>query len=277
MVKVSRVTSNNDSANKNKKKNKKKINPNAIAMKVKAPATKPNPFETIWSRRKFDILGKKRKGEERRIGLARTLAIEKRKKTLLKDYERSGKSSVFVDKRIGEQNEELGEFDKAILRSQREMRVKLGKKSRYNLSDGEDDEFEIQDGSLYPERDDFEDEVPFDDEDGEATEAEKRSVILKQLSAHGTPGSHATGLEGEENRQKSKKEVYDEIISKSKFFKAEKAKDKEENDQLIKKLDEQFTSVQSSLAQPNQMNVVKDVTGKSINHVNFSKVAPDQV
>ena len=48
-----------------------------------------------------------------------------RNKTLLKDYERSGKSSVFVDKRIGEQNEELGEFDKAILRSQREMRVIL--------------------------------------------------------------------------------------------------------------------------------------------------------
>ncbi|KAJ0865918.1 putative nucleolar protein [Helianthus annuus] len=46
-------------------------------------------------------------------------------------------------------------------------------------------------------------------------------------------------------RQKSKKEVYDEIIYKSKFFKAEKAKDKEENDQLIKKLDEQFTSLHS--------------------------------
>lgn len=30
---------------------------------------------------------------------------------------------MFVDKRIGEQNEELGEFDKAILRSQRERRV----------------------------------------------------------------------------------------------------------------------------------------------------------
>ncbi|GJR14855.1 nucleolar protein 14 [Tanacetum coccineum] len=45
-----------------------------------------------------------------------------RKNTLLKDYKSSGKSSVFVDKRIGEQNEELGEFDKKILRSQREMR-----------------------------------------------------------------------------------------------------------------------------------------------------------
>ncbi|CAI9260120.1 unnamed protein product [Lactuca saligna] len=274
MVKISRPTSNNDSAAK-KKKNKKKINPNAIAMKVKAPVAKPNPFETIWSRRKFDILGKKRKGEERRIGLARSIAIEKRKKTLLKDYERSGKSSVFVDKRIGEQNEELGEFDKAILRSQREMRVKLSKKSKYNLSDGEEDEFEIQDDRLYPERDDFEDEVPFDEEDGDATEAEKRSLILKQLSANGTPSAHGTGVEGEENRQKTKKEVYDEIISKSKFFKAEKAKDKEENDQLIKKLDEQFTSL-SSKSISNQMNVVNDVTSKNIMNMNSSKVETDQ-
>ncbi|KAI3693885.1 hypothetical protein L1987_76840 [Smallanthus sonchifolius] len=253
MVKILRPNGDTD---KKKKKNNKKINPNAVAMKVKAPATKPNPFETVWSRRKFDILGKKRKGEERRIGLARSLAIDKRKKTLLKDYERSGKSSVFVDKRIGEQNEDLGEFDKAILRSQRELRVKLSKKSRYNLSDGEEDEYEDQEGSLYPERDDFDDEVPFDEEDEEAAEAEKRSVILKQLSAAGTPGTHATEPDGE--RQKSKKEVYDEIISKSKFFKAEKAKDKEENDQLIKKLDEQFTSLQN------------------IKYVNASKVEPNQ-
>ncbi|KAL4556610.1 hypothetical protein LXL04_039268 [Taraxacum kok-saghyz] len=271
MVKISRATSNSESGSKKKKKNKKKMNPNAIAMKMKAPVTKPNnPFETIWARRKFDILGKKRKGEERRIGLARSLAIEKRKKTLLKDYERIGKSSVFVDKRIGEQNEELGEFDKAILRSQREMRMKLSKKSRYNLSDGEDDEFETQDFSLYPERDDFEDEVPFDDQDGDANEAQKRSVILKQLSAHGTPGAHATGLEGEENRQKTKKEVYDEIISKSKFFKAEKARDKEENDLLIKKLDEQFTSLSS------KVQVVNDLKSKDIKNVNSSKVEPDE-
>ncbi|XP_076917680.1 uncharacterized protein LOC143577842 [Bidens hawaiensis] len=245
MVKVIRASSsgtNGDTKNK-KNKNKKKINPNAVAMKVKAPENKPNPFETIWSRRKFDILGKKRKGEERRIGLARSLAIEKRKKTLLKDYERSGKSSVFVDKRIGEQNEDLGEFDKAILRTQREMRVKLSKKSKYNLSDGEEDEYEDQEGGLYPERDDFDDEIPVDEEDEEAAEAHKRSVILKQLSADGTPGSHATESSGE--RQKTKKEVYDEIISKSKFFKAEKAKEKEENDELIKKLDEQFISLQN--------------------------------
>ena len=42
---------------------------------------------------------------------------------MLKEYEESGKSSVFMDKRIGEQNEQLGEFDKAIIRSQRERQV----------------------------------------------------------------------------------------------------------------------------------------------------------
>lgn len=41
----------------------------------------------------------------------------------MKEYEQSGKASVFVDKRIGEENEGLEEFDKAILRSQRERQV----------------------------------------------------------------------------------------------------------------------------------------------------------
>lgn len=56
-----------------------------------------------------------------------------RKKTLLKDYERSGKSSVFVDKRIGEENEDLGEFDKAILRTQRELRVIVFLRVKYHF------------------------------------------------------------------------------------------------------------------------------------------------
>lgn len=41
----------------------------------------------------------------------------------MKEYEQSNKSSVFVDKRIGEHNDELDEFDKAIRRSQRERLV----------------------------------------------------------------------------------------------------------------------------------------------------------
>lgn len=41
----------------------------------------------------------------------------------MKEYEQSAKSSMFVDKRIGENDEGLGEFDKAIMRSQRVRQV----------------------------------------------------------------------------------------------------------------------------------------------------------
>jgi nucleolar protein 14 len=75
MAKLSNPASTDANSSKKSKKKRNKSGPNAVAMKVQAP--KPNPFETIWSRRKFDILGKKRKGEERRIGLARSLAVEK--------------------------------------------------------------------------------------------------------------------------------------------------------------------------------------------------------
>ncbi|KAE8687351.1 Adenine nucleotide alpha hydrolases-like superfamily protein isoform 1 [Hibiscus syriacus] len=264
---------------KTKKKATKKSGPDAISMKLKAP--KANPFETIWSRRKFDILGKKHKGEERRIGLARSLAIQKRKKTLLKEYEQSTKSSVFVDKRIGEQDDDLGEFEKGILRSQRERQLKFGKKSKFNLSDGEEDEFDAQDLGSLPERDDFENEMLSDDDN---EDDEKRPAILKQLNVHGVQSLSEGGLmEGEENKHKSKKEIMEEVILKSKFFKAQKARDKEENEQLMEELDKDFTSlVQSkvllSLTEPAKMNALKALLNKSIpdEHVKKEEIPATQ-
>ncbi|KAK3222810.1 hypothetical protein Dsin_009835 [Dipteronia sinensis] len=258
-----------------KKPNKKKKNsgPKSVAMKNKASKADNNPFETIWSRRKFDILGKKRKGEEVRIGLSRSLAIQKRTNTLLKEYEQTGKSSVFLDKRIGEQNNTLGEFDKAIMRSQRQRQLKSNKKSKYNLSDGEDDELGIPGLGPLSERDDFEDDMLSDEDnydDREADGRDKRSNVLKQLNAHNAYNPTERDLtEGEENKHKSKKEVMEEVILKSKYFKAQKAKDKEENVQLMEELDKTFSSlVQSeallSLTEPGKMNALKALVNKDI-------------
>ncbi|XP_057961275.1 uncharacterized protein LOC131153166 [Malania oleifera] len=259
----------NSSNTRKKKKKSKKSGPDAVAMKLKTP--KDNPFETIWSRRKFDILGKKRKGEEHRVGLARSRAIEKRKKTLLKEYEQSGKSSVFLDKRIGEQNDALGEFDKAIMRSQVERQLKLNKKSRYNLSDGEEDELDIQGLGSFLERDDFEDEIqPDDDDDTENAGTEKKSAILKHVGAYNVQEPLVMGsMEGEDQKHKSKKDVMEEIISKSKYYKAQKAKDKEENEQFIEQLDKNFTSLTQSagllsLTQPSKMSSLRALVGKGI-------------
>ncbi|KAJ6720992.1 NOP14 [Salix viminalis] len=215
-------SSSSDTKSKKKKKNSRTA-PNSVAMKASAASkgntNTNNPFETIWSRRKFDILGKKRKGEELRLGLSRFRAMEKRKKTLLKEYEESGKSSVFMDKRIGEQNEQLGEFDKAIIRSQRERQLK-NKKSKYNLSDGEEeDEFGISNLGSLSGLDDFEDEILSDDDgdDADADGTRKKPAISRQLNAHGLPQD---AVDGEENKPKTKKEVMQEVILKSKFFKA---------------------------------------------------------
>ncbi|KAJ8760420.1 hypothetical protein K2173_015087 [Erythroxylum novogranatense] len=253
------------SGDANSKKKRKTTGPKAASMKIKAPSD--NPFEVIWSRRKFDILGKKRKGEERRIGLARSRAIQKRKNTLLKEYEKSAKCSVFVDKRIGENNGELGDFEKGIMRSQREHQLKLKKQSKYNLSDGE--EADILDAAglgPFSERDDFEDEMLSDDDqvEEETDEAQKKLAILKGINVH-DPSS----MEGEENKHKTKKEVMEEVILKSKFFKAERAREKEENEHLMEQLDKSFSSlVQSqvllSLTQPGKMNALKALANKEI-------------
>ncbi|KAI9169402.1 hypothetical protein LWI28_011879 [Acer negundo] len=267
MAKTDKTTNMKSKPNKKKKKNS---GPKSVAMKNKASKADNNPFETIWSRRKFDILGKKRKGEEVRIGLSRSLAIQKRTNTLLKEYEQTGKSSVFLDKRIGEQNNTLGEFDKAIMRSQRQRQLKSSKKSKYNLSDGEDDELGIPGLGSLSERDDFEDDMLSDDDnydDREADGRDKRSNVLKQLNAHNPAERDLT--EGEENKHKSKKEVMEEVILKSKYFKAQKAKDKEENEQLMEELDKTFSSlVQSeallSLTEPGKTNALKALVNKDI-------------
>ncbi|XP_047971513.1 nucleolar protein 14 isoform X2 [Salvia hispanica] len=256
------MAKNSSTGSAKKKKSKGKINKklsslNSDSKKIKGP--KENPFENIWSRRKFTILGKKRKDEERRrIGLSRSLAIQKRQKTLLKEYEQSTKSSTFVDKRIGEQNEGLEEFDKAILRSQRERQLKLKKKSKFNLSDGEEDNFEIQGGGYFPGRDDFEDDEPFygDDYDDDLPVGQNR-----QFDSHEAEGEPVSGSAEEQNRPKTKKEVMEDIIFKSKFFKAQKAKEKEESEQFTEQLDKDFASlVQSeallSLTQPNKMSAL---------------------
>jgi hypothetical protein len=54
--------------------------------------------------------------------------VPQRENTLLKEFEESAKSSVFHDRRIGETDDALPEFDKAVLRQQRERLVCCAKR-----------------------------------------------------------------------------------------------------------------------------------------------------
>ncbi|KAL6599524.1 hypothetical protein ACP70R_045661 [Stipagrostis hirtigluma subsp. patula] len=264
---------------KGKGKKKGKNGPAKVAMKARGAAEeRSNPFEAIWSRRKFDVLGKKRKGEERRIARSRSEAIRKRENTLLKEFEESAKSSVFHDRRIGERDDTLPEFDKAILRQQRERLAKLTRESKYNLSDEDEDEINIHDGHMLSEKDDFDEEVPLDDE---SDDEGKMVLSKKRLSLQGSDRPSETDLPEEAHGHKSKKEVMMEIISKSKFYKAQKAKEREEDEHLVDKLDSDFASLAQtqallSLTESTKVKVYKNnsstgLTGKEI----FNKAKPD--
>ncbi|ERN17817.1 hypothetical protein AMTR_s00047p00175730 [Amborella trichopoda] len=187
-----------------------------------------------------------------------------RKKTLLKEYKQSGKSSIFLDKRIGERDENLGEFDKAILRFQRERQTQLKRKSRYNLSDGEVDDLAIPPTGALSTHDDFEDQIS-EDGDEDAT-GEDANISIHQNNER-TP-LEMSSLPEDENRQKTRKEVMEEIISKSKFYKAEKAQQKEDDENLMDKLNTDFTSLAQSdgflsLLQPTKMQALKAILNKS--------------
>ncbi|MCE3217153.1 hypothetical protein HAX54_010666 [Datura stramonium] len=224
------------------------------------------------------------RAEQRRIGEARSSATKRCKCDTLKEYEQSAKSSMFVDKRIGENDEGLGEFDKAILRSQRETgiarstiirfsmhieqvvssglfvrdkclhvytNVKL-KKNKYNLSDEDEEDFKLR---LFLGRDDFDDEVPFD-EDDEYYGRDDKSAILGQLDSHGSQNAQAGPVEAEEN--------------------AQKAKDREENDELTEQLDKDFTSLVNSkallsLTQPDKINALKALVNRNVSVGNVKK------
>ncbi|XP_020598862.1 nucleolar protein 14 isoform X2 [Phalaenopsis equestris] len=237
------------SVKKKKKGGKKRhlFGPMVASMKA-SKSLRPNPFETIWSRRKFDILGKKKsKGEEVRIGLSRSLAIEKRKKTLMKEYEECSKSAKFIDRRLGEKDDTLLEFDKAIMRLQRERQSKLKRMSKYNLSDEEED-FTVPQAHLLSELDDFDEQLPLDndEDDGIAGVPE----LPRNLQSHDSLENELHDVT--EMRRKSNKQAYAEVIAKDKYFKAKKAEEREEINReiaalnkLTDELDERLISLNS--------------------------------
>lgn len=108
----------------------------------------------------------------------------------------------------------------------------MGKKRKYNLSDGEEDDFELQDVNSLAEMDDFEDEIlPDDNDDAETAETAStpvffifsfccclicfvflrwlpsvtgKELILKHINAQAVQSSlDRNSLEGEENVRSS--------------------------------------------------------------------------
>lgn len=207
-----------------------------------------NPFEVRENKRqKQVVLNRKTKGSQRNVALARALAHEKRKRTLLKDYQTATKSSLFQDRRFGENNTQMTEEEKILAR----FKHSRSKKTIYNLPDPHHStnqhslthlgqslstsDAANKDASFWTDHTDDHRELEPDPPKLDPV------ALMEQLKTWSSDGT-----------KKSKKQVMEEVIAKAKLFKMERQREKEHDNEQRDRLDEMFNNL---LSQPGLFNV----------------------
>ncbi|KAK4128807.1 Nop14-like protein [Parathielavia appendiculata] len=221
-----------------------------------------NPFQFKTNARgpKFEVTTNKPTNDRAamaikgRPGLAKAMGEERRRQTLLVEMQRRNKVGGLIDRRFGEDDANLSLEDKMIERYTREQQRAHKKSSMFDLEDDEPmgglthmgrplfdgDEDEA------PVKDDFDgEELPSGDE-SDSSRAERRRLKRQRLEG-------AAGEQEEENgqpeRKKTKKEIYEEVIAKSKLYKYERQAAKEEDNELRAELDQAMPELQALLFQ----------------------------
>jgi len=167
------------------------------------------------------------------------------KKTLLVEYNQQGKNNTFIDNRFGEKNVELTEDQKMLFRFQKERQRKFVKTSKFNLE--ETDTELTHKGVSLSDIDNLKDDYVYEDDDKDSMEDEIQRETVETLHFGGGKNNSQDGEDGD-NKQKTKKDIMSEIIAKSKVYKMERQKEKEDQAELKDKLDEDYTSIISQLA-----------------------------
>jgi hypothetical protein len=193
-------------------------------------------------RLKHEVAGRKIRGQSSNVPEVRARQESERKNTLLVEYNNLNRANAFVDKRVGELVEGLSQEDKALMRYQRQRQKQFAKTSRFNLDDSdEEDKVETYGQSLGSWEEDASgrggdgsggggggDEDEGGDDEYEPDE-EMGGFRLK---------SKAGGPPQENKGAKTKREMLAEVISKNRFYRAQRAQDKEAFEDEVDELDE---------------------------------------
>ncbi|KFP70051.1 Nucleolar protein 14, partial [Acanthisitta chloris] len=203
-----------------------------------------NPFEVKVNRQKFNILGRKTKNDVGLPGVSRSKAIKKRTQTLLKEYKEREKSNVFKDKRFAEYDTKITPEEKMIRRFALERQQNYGKNNIYNLN--EDEELTHYGQSL------AEIEKLNDIVDSDSDTEEGGTLSAELTAAHFGGGGGllrkkvSSGQQDEEEEKpKSRKELIEEMIARSKQEKQERQTQRESALELTAKLDKDWKEIQS--------------------------------
>ncbi|CDW76429.1 nucleolar protein 14 [Stylonychia lemnae] len=221
---------------------------------------------------------------------------KKARSQLIEEFQTRGKNNVFIDKRIGATSSKISEEDKMRLRYLREQRDQLKqtkvskKRAKYNLEqfNSEDDEEMFMGfthgGRKLEEADDFQDQIP-ESSDDEGYDNDTRQGNLDEQMV--TRMNFGGGVQKEDKEgKKSRKEIYEEIINKSKAYKMVKSEIKMATQDLSHKLDSEYQDLlpllnlsKNKQSQATLVETKLDKSYEKIAHllVDEKRAAPSQV
>ncbi|KAM4709591.1 nucleolar protein 14 [Discoglossus pictus] len=224
---------------------KKKGKAPAAAIKARSEV-RDNPFEVKINKQKFTVLGKKSKHDVGLPGVSKSKAMKKRKETLLKEYKQRGKSGIFTDKRFGEYDTKLTPEEKMLKRFALERQRNVEKKTLYNLNEEEE---LTHYGQSLADMEKMNDAVDSD------SDTEERGALSAELTAAHFGGggllrrkAPSDQKDEELEKPKTRKELIEELIAKSKLEKRERQSQKEKSLELTEKLDSDWRTIQGLLA-----------------------------
>lgn len=187
-----------------------------------------NPFEIQSSARtkKFETTSLQKPKRHLRPGQSKSLGEEVRKRTLLPELQSRNKSGGVVDRRIGEDDPTMDPEDRALQRFTRERTRQKGA-AIFDL-EGDGDEALTHAGQSLDLSGNMLQDASADDS-GDDTLLKRRRTLDNDQASDDNPEEPA--------RKKSRQEVMDEVMAKSKAYKYERQKAKEDDDDLRDELD----------------------------------------
>ncbi|PHH60411.1 hypothetical protein CDD81_1689 [Ophiocordyceps australis] len=217
-----------------------------------------NPFDLKHAARgpKFSVTtnrpakGDAAKGIKGRPGLAKAAGEERRRETLLVDMQHRNKIGGIIDRRFGENDPSIAPEEKMLERFAREKQRSHKKNAIFDLEDdapldgglthmGKPLVFDINDELKTA--DDFQE---YDlDEDQDSDGSVRGTQRLKRMRAMALDGLVDDQDDGEPERKKTKKEVMQEVIAKSKLHKYERQTAKADDADLRAELDKGLPSI----------------------------------
>lgn len=222
-----------------------------------------NPFEAKapGRREKFDIASNKpTKRALERPGVTRGLGEERRRDTLLKEMQSRNKVGGLLDRRFGEDDPNMTPEQKAAERFAQQALRSNKTNSMFNLEEDSEEELQLTHGGRVltlndaTVRDDFDEDLSVseaDDFDVQDDRPRKRTRLEDDADTDGQEDDMGP------ERKKSKHEVMQEVIAKSKAYKAARQAAKEDDDDLRLELDkgmsDLFAALQGKTASARQL------------------------